>query len=92
MYRVSVIATTGAERNVKLIEEIMPIGEWRFIPNGVDQTIFYKEKNSTSSPPFLLTVGGVKPRKGADVTISALAKIKDKFPDLQYKIVGENES
>lgn len=92
MYRTTAISTTGSDRNAKLIEEVMPIGEYRFIPNGVDQNIFYRMEVPAPRKPFLLTVGGVKARKGADVTIEALARVKDRFPDLEYVIVGETES
>jgi len=90
MYKLTAISTTGAPRNVKWIEEVMPIGECRIIPNGADPEIFYDKKLSREQ--FLLTVGGVKPRKGADIIVKALALLKDKFPALKYKITGETKS
>src|SRR3989344_2256683 len=41
MYRLSSISTTGSSKNAKLIEEVMPVGEWRFIPNGYDPEMFF---------------------------------------------------
>lgn len=90
MYKLTTISTTGASRNIKWVEEVMPIGECRIIPNGADPEIFYDKK--LSREPFLLTVGGVKPRKGADITVKALALLKDEFSLLKYKITGEIKS
>ncbi len=90
MYRLASISTTGSAKNAKLIEEVMPVGDWRFIPNGYDPEMFYHY--GLEREPFLLTVGGVKPRKGVDIVIQALALIKNEFPNLKYKIIGETES
>lgn len=89
MYKNSAALASGSERTVRLVEQAVGKVRWHFIPNGVDPTLFYRLDNiPTSDHPFLLTVGEVKPRKGADITIQALAQLKDKFPDLSYKIVG----
>ncbi len=92
MYSIASIVTTGAERNAKFIQEVIQLGEYRFIPNGVDPDIFYRINVPKPDKPFVLTVGEVKPRKGADVTIQALIKLKDEFPDLEYNIVGKTTS
>jgi glycosyltransferase involved in cell wall biosynthesis len=39
--------------------------------------------------PTLLTVGDVKPRKGQDLSLAAFARIKQRFPEAQYWIVGD---
>ncbi len=39
----------------------------------------------------LLTVGKLIPRKGYDLAIYALDKIKDKYPNLKYLIVGDGK-
>ena len=50
------------------------------------KTFYQMENVKKEDPPFIFTVGGVKPRKGADVTIQALALLKNEFPkNLFYK-------
>jgi glycosyltransferase involved in cell wall biosynthesis len=89
MYNTSSSLASGSERTVEYAEKVFGELTWKFIPNGVDPELFYKDENlKKPEKPFILTVGEVKPRKGADITIEALAKIKDKFPNLGYKIVG----
>lgn len=90
MYRQAVFIATGSHRNIELIEEVMPLGKrWKFVPFGVDPEKFKKTREyEKPKHPFILTVGAVKPRKGQDYTIKALALLKDEFPDLRYKIGG----
>ncbi len=87
MYYLVTIATTGSLYTEKKVREIINFGECRFIPNGVDDNIFYKTKESIHGG-YLLTVGGIKSRKGADLVIDALFLLKEQFPNLKYKIVG----
>lgn len=90
MYGLTAVSTTGAFRNVKWVEEVFPIGHCEVIPNASDPDDFYNQ--NLPREQFLLTVGGVKPRKGADITVRALALLKDEFPNLHYKITGETKS
>ena len=93
MYWRSSLVATGSIKNIELIEKFTKLGNWKFIPFGVDPKIFYQmESVKKENPPFIFTVGGVKPRKGADVTIEALGLLKNEFPNLHYKIVGETKS
>jgi phosphatidylinositol alpha-1,6-mannosyltransferase len=87
MYNRVTIATTGSPYTEKKVRDILNFGECRFIPNGVDDNIFYKIPKSNDKN-YLLTVGGLKARKGTDLVVEALSLVKDKFPSLHYKIVG----
>ncbi|OHB10880.1 MAG: hypothetical protein A3H60_02005 [Candidatus Zambryskibacteria bacterium RIFCSPLOWO2_02_FULL_44_12b] len=83
-------STTGSLYTEQKVREVVPMGECRFIPNGVNLDKFYpmpevKKKNN------LLTVGMLKSRKGADLVVEALGLLKDRFPDLTYDIVGDQE-
>lgn len=40
------------------------------------------------TPPILLSVGDVKPRKGQHISLAAFAKIKEHLPETRYHIVG----
>ena len=81
------ILTTGSFNTEEKAREFFKFNECRFIPNGVDEKVF-KHMPELTKQRFMLTVGAVKERKGADVGIDALALLKDEFPDLIYKIVG----
>jgi glycosyltransferase involved in cell wall biosynthesis len=43
------------------------------------------------SPPVLLTVGMVKPRKGIHLSLAAYARLKDHLPEARYHIAGSYE-
>jgi phosphatidylinositol alpha-1,6-mannosyltransferase len=38
--------------------------------------------------PTLLSVGDIKPRKGQLISLSAFARLKERFPQARYKIIG----
>jgi phosphatidylinositol alpha-1,6-mannosyltransferase len=65
------------------------------VHNGVDFERFQKIIDGTrlrtlhGSGPFLLTVGGLKPRKGQDLVIRALPSIIAAHPNVHYLLVGE---
>lgn len=41
-----------------------------------------------ASPPILLSVGDVKPRKGQHLSLAAFTKIKERLPETRYHIAG----
>ncbi len=86
--RRATLLTTGSLNTEEKAREFFTFNECRFIPNGVDDKVF-KHTPSVAKENFILTVGAVKERKGADIVIDALALIKDEFPLLSYKIVGD---
>lgn len=88
MYRRASIVVTGSDRNIKLIQEVMPLSHWKFVPFGVTLEEFPERNYPPAERPFILTVGAVKPRKGADIVVEAMALLKSRIPDLQYKIAG----
>jgi glycosyltransferase involved in cell wall biosynthesis len=49
------------------------------------ETALYRQP---STPPILLTVGDVKPRKGQHLSLAAFARIKERYPETRYHIVG----
>lgn len=68
----------------------------KVINHGVD---FYKYqerakkiKERIISAPYLLSVGAMTKRKGYHISIPAFAKLKEKFLDLKYVIVGSVSS
>jgi phosphatidylinositol alpha-mannosyltransferase len=71
----------------------MPLGSFRVLPNGVDDTAF-----STAEPlpelvdhdrPLLLFVGRLEPRKGVDVLVRAFLRVRASVPGVRLCVVGE---
>ena len=62
------------------------------IPPGVEVDFFkYTEDQSihTTGTHYIITVGGVKSRKGHDISVEAFGKIAYQYPELKYVIVGK---
>jgi phosphatidyl-myo-inositol dimannoside synthase len=49
-------------------------------------------RRSPDKLPTLLSVGKLKPRKGYHVSLAAFAKVKRRFPECRYWIVGNTEN
>lgn len=86
--RSSTLTTSGSPRTEARAREVVDFAECRFIPNGVDATVFHTISDVTIKP-MILTTGAVKPRKGADTVIRALGLLKDELPSLRYIIIGD---
>jgi phosphatidylinositol alpha-1,6-mannosyltransferase len=65
----------------------------RPILNGNDFTSKVSRQKALNrqpgDPPSLLSVGDIKPRKGQLTSLQAFARLKNKFPRLHYRIVGD---
>jgi len=70
----------------------VPLTNLQVIPGGANYEKFQINKigaNMTDmSRKAILSVGAIKPRKGQDISIKALAKVRETFPDIEYYIVG----
>lgn len=80
--------TTGSTYTEQKARERVQFGECRFIPNGIDTQAFHRLP-SAKTGHFFLTTGAVKPRKGQDIGVQALALLASDFPDLRYVVVGD---
>ncbi|MGI8424688.1 MAG: glycosyltransferase family 4 protein [Chloroflexota bacterium] len=60
------------------------------VPEGVDVDRFTAaaDERAASDPPFLLSVGPIKRRKGYATAIEAFARVHAVRPDVEYWIVG----
>ncbi|OGY48530.1 MAG: hypothetical protein A3B89_00405 [Candidatus Buchananbacteria bacterium RIFCSPHIGHO2_02_FULL_40_13] len=67
------------------------------IHNGIDFSKFANQldmadlKNKYANHEILLTVGKLISRKGHDLVIQALAKLKDRYPNIKYLIIGDGK-
>ena len=59
------------------------------LPNGVDLNLFKRDLAIARKLHTIITVGGIKPRKGQDLVVRAVAELVKTFPDTRYLIVGE---
>lgn len=74
----------------KVLSQI-PLTNTMVINNGVDVTKFNNlEGQKESDQKIILSVGGIKFRKGYHISIPALAKVKKRFNNLKYYIVGSS--
>ncbi|MFD0516847.1 MSMEG_0565 family glycosyltransferase [Paractinoplanes durhamensis] len=58
------------------------------IPNGVDAARFAAAVPSRRHGQYLLSVGGIEPRKGSLDLLQAYAKLRDLIPDLRLVVAG----
>lgn len=65
-----------------------------FWPMGVNVDFFHRDIAGVLPEgvrkPYIITVGGLKRRKGYHISIPAFARIASRFPDAQYVIVGKD--
>jgi phosphatidylinositol alpha-1,6-mannosyltransferase len=70
------------------------------IPNGHDMLPAWDASSPTGPAagdklimdggPVILGVGALKPRKGYHVALRAVARLRERFPDLRYYLVGDD--
>lgn len=59
------------------------------IPLGVDYGAYQRPVCRSGEDKIVLSVGAVKPRKGYEVSIEAIAKVKETIPAVEYYIIGD---
>ena len=57
---------------------------------GVDLERFKAITPTPADPPYIIGVGGIKPRKGYDISLKAFAEVAKTHPTLCYMIVGSH--
>jgi phosphatidyl-myo-inositol dimannoside synthase len=73
------------------IHVIHPGVNHQLFHSGTRSAQMIREKYHLGDAPLLLTVGRLQRRKGHDMVIRALPRIKAKFPQAMYLIVGAGE-
>ncbi len=63
-------------------------GRAHLIPNPAEDQFFDNENRASDSPPIILQVGGVIPRKNARATIQAVGILKRRGIDCQLRLAG----
>lgn len=97
-YGMSTVIIANSRFTARLLQEgDIPPKRIRIIHPGTDPTVFCpRPKNYTKmrewgvrEGPVLLTVGRLCDRKGQDVVLSAMPRILEEFPSVQYIVAGE---
>ncbi len=75
------------------LRPLLPDAPITVIRNGVHWQEFAKSAPAPpiKSRPLLIGVGAVKPRKGYDLVIEALPKVREKYPGARYVIIGNTD-
>lgn len=93
-----------SEKTIVVSKKLMKIGEKYLkvnndkiivVPNGVNMRDIYTEKNENiqeyKEKKVILSVSHLIKTKGIDLNIKAIAKLKQKYPNIIYLIIGEGE-
>jgi phosphatidyl-myo-inositol dimannoside synthase len=72
----------------------LPLDTVEVIPLGHDLALEEIPPSRSAEPagngPVLLSVGALKERKGLHVSLRAAARLRERFPDLRYYLVGDD--
>jgi glycosyltransferase involved in cell wall biosynthesis len=61
----------------------------RVVPNGIDPDSFHPRPSTRRSRPTVLTMARIFPLKGIDVLIRAAAEVRDRLPEVRFRVLGE---
>lgn len=89
VYRSADAVIAGSSFVAREIQKELPNISIEVIDPGIDMSYFSNLGiRKVETPPFMLSVGAVKVRKGQDIALQAFAIIKKDIPNLRYVIVG----
>ncbi len=84
--RAQLVCVSGYTQRV--VQGIVPDAQTHVVVNGVDSTRFADLQRQPQRRPTVLTVGGVKRRKGTLELVQAIAKVRQTIADVQCIVVG----
>lgn len=95
----AIIANSNFTRDLLLREWGVPPERVRLLHPGVDCEYFrpaapdasVRERLGWGDRRVVLTAGRLQRRKGQDTMIEAVARLRERFPDLLYAIIGDGE-
>ncbi len=77
------------ELNGRARELNFDMGNVRVVKNGVDRSVFLPRYDWPMHDGYLLFVGRLVQQKGVDILLRALYYVREAFPNVKLKIVGE---
>ena len=63
-------------------------GEYRIIPNGIDEKPYARARNGRRAKGRILFIGRPEPRKGLNVLVEAFAGLRKRMPEATLTLVG----
>ncbi|MFN8632536.1 MAG: glycosyltransferase family 4 protein [Chloroflexota bacterium] len=87
----AVVCVSGYTR--RRVAEALPLKTLEVVTNGLEPL---RPPTSTfdgeiAGGPVLMAAGALKPRKGYHTTLDALPRIRERFPDVHYYLVGDDQ-
>ena len=58
-------------------------------PNGVDPALYHPRDGASRTRPTVLTMARIFPLKGIDVLLEAAPMVRDRVPDVLFRVLGE---
>jgi phosphatidylinositol alpha-1,6-mannosyltransferase len=83
--RASIVTAISAYTQQK-VTEATGRSDIKLIRHGIDLQRFLHTHHA-EGPPYILSVGQLKPRKGYHISIPAFASVRARIPECRYKIV-----
>ena len=81
----NIVADTGVPRDK--IHVIYPgVDADEFRPENDGTTL--RDKHAPNGEPFIVSIGRLERRKGFDLTLKAVAKLRQSIPNIRYALVG----
>lgn len=75
-----------------LIARGLPAGQVHLIYSGLTQSAYQAPAQKPARVrPTLIYLGRIKKYKGIELGIHAVAKLREKYPDIEYQIVGQGD-
>lgn len=87
--RASVVFTVSeASRHDLVAAAGVPEARIRVTPNGVDPLFFEATRTQAGTPPYILGVGTLEPRKNLPTLLDAFARLRASGHDVELRLVG----
>jgi glycosyltransferase involved in cell wall biosynthesis len=87
----AVVCVSGYTR--RRVAEALPLDNLEVVTNGLDplQTPAARFDGEIAGAPVLMGAGALKPRKGYHVTLEALPRVRERYPDVHFYLVGDDQ-
>lgn len=87
----SVVCVSGYTR--RRVAEALPLAKLDVVTNGLEplQAPPAPFTGKIEGSPVLMAAGALKPRKGYHTTLAALPTIRERYPDVHFYLVGDDQ-
>lgn len=87
----SVVCVSGYTR--RRVSEALPLDNLDVVTNGLEplKPPAGRFDRTIAGGPVLMAAGALKPRKGYHTTLEALPAVRERYPDVHYYLVGDDQ-